>query len=102
MRSRVAAIAALIGVLGAAVVAVGSPNGHQMSRKPADAIIQSVVPSVDPIRADEIVPVISRTPKQRWWIPATCPPPAPRIFSRAKRSLGSSSTVTQERFRWPL
>jgi len=99
MRTRVAAIAALIAVLGAAVVVVGSPNGHQISRKPADAIIQSVVPSADPIRADELVPVISRTPKQRWLIPATCPPPVPRIFSRAKRSLGSSSTVTQERFR---
>jgi len=63
MRTRVAAIAALIGVLGAAVVMVGSPNGHQISRKPADAIIQSVVPSADPIRADEIVTVIPQDAK---------------------------------------
>ncbi len=60
MRIR-AANAALISVLGAAIVVVGFR--HQIVPKPLPAVMQSAVPSADPIRADEIVSVIPRDAK---------------------------------------
>ncbi len=61
MRIRVAAIAALLGVLGAAFVVVGFR--HQIARKPLPAGVPSAVPGADPIRADEIVSVIPQDAK---------------------------------------
>lgn len=61
MPIRVAATAALIGVLGAAIVVAGFR--HQIVRKPLPAVTQPAAPSADPIRADEIVTVIPQDAK---------------------------------------
>ena len=61
MRIRVAAFAALFGVLGAAMVVVG--HRHQIARRPLPAVMHSAAPSADPIAADEIVTVIPQDAK---------------------------------------
>jgi hypothetical protein len=64
MRIRVAAIAASIGVLGAAMLVFGFRDSHQISRKPAAVVSQSAAPSADPIQANEIVNVIPQDAKR--------------------------------------
>ena len=63
MRVRVAAIAVLFGVFGAAMTVVGFRNGHQIVRQPVRAVAYPAAPSADPIRADEIVTVIPQDAK---------------------------------------
>src|SRR5260370_3670150 len=64
MRIRAAAIAASIGVLGAAMLVFGFRDGHQISRKPAAVVSQSAAPTADPIQANEIVNVIPQDAKR--------------------------------------
>lgn len=63
MDFRVAALAALVGIVGAAAGVAGSSVGHEIVRRPLPSVVPSVAPSADPIRADEIVTVIPRDAK---------------------------------------
>ncbi len=63
MRIRVAATAALVGTFGAAMGVAGTRGSHQIVPRLLPAVVQSAVPSADPVRADEIVTVIPQDAK---------------------------------------
>ncbi len=65
MRIGLGAIATLlgVGVVGAVVVVAGFGNDHQRSPNPEVVVTPWVVPSADPIQADEIVRVIPQDAK---------------------------------------
>ncbi len=72
MRIRLAAAAVSVGIVGAALGVAGSRSGHQaVTRLPA--VVPSLVPRADPIRADEIVTVIPQDAKTALMGPAHLP-----------------------------
>ncbi len=63
MHFRVAALAAFVGIVGAAAAVAGSRVGHEIVRTPLPSAVPSVAPVADPVRADEIVTVIPQDAK---------------------------------------
>lgn len=74
MHFRVAALAALVGIVGAAAAVAGSRVGNEIMRSPLPSVVPSVAPSADPVRADEIVTVIPQDAKTALVGPAYLPP----------------------------
>lgn len=70
---RVAALAAFVGIVATAAAVAGSRVGHEIVRRPLPAVVPSLAPSADPVRADEIVTVIPQDAKTALVGPAYLP-----------------------------